>query len=127
MLAEALGAMKGVKRVLYPRRPDHPDHNRAGDLLEGRFGNMVSFVLDGGRETVNRFLHAAEHIAFAPTLGDVGTTLSHPASSSHRGLTEEGRALLGIEEGFIRVSVGVEDVDMLTREIAAAVEASRKV
>ena len=124
-LAEALGAMAGVKRVVYPGRPDHPDHNRAGDLLQGRFGNMVSFVLDGGRETVNRFLRSAEHIAFAPTLGDVGTTLSHPASSSHRGLTEEGRLALGIEEGFIRTSVGVEDVEMLIAEIGAAVAASR--
>ena len=124
-LAEALASMSGVKRVLYPGRADHPDHNRAGDLLQGRFGNMVSFVLDGGRQTVNRFLRAAEHIAFAPTLGDVGTTLSHPASSSHRGLTVEGRAALGIEEGFIRCSVGVEDADMLIAEVSAAVEASK--
>ena len=49
-----------------------------------------------------------EDVAFAPTLGDVATTLSHPASSSHRGLTEEGRLALGITEGFFRVSVGVE-------------------
>lgn len=123
-LADALAAAKGVKRVLYPGRADHPDHNRAGDLLQGRFGNMVSFVLDGGREVVNSFLHAAEHIVFAPTLGDVGTTISHPASSSHRGLTPEGRAAIGIEEGFIRVSVGVEDVDMLIHEFSAAVAAS---
>ncbi len=123
-LADALAAMKGVKRVLYPGRSDHPDHNRAGDLLQGRFGNMVSFVLDGGREVVNGFLHAAENIVFAPTLGDVGTTISHPASSSHRGLTPEGRAAIGIEEGFIRVSVGVEDGDMLIREFDAAVAAS---
>lgn len=123
-LADALAGVKGVKRVLYPGRPDHPDHNRAGDLLRGRFGNMVSFTLDGGRDVVNRFLRAAAHIPFAPTLGDVGTTLSHPASSSHRGLTAEGRAAIGIEEGFIRMSVGVEDVEMLERELVAAVTAS---
>ncbi|QIE57186.1 aminotransferase class I/II-fold pyridoxal phosphate-dependent enzyme [Pikeienuella piscinae] len=124
-LADALGGMKGVKRVLYPGRADHPDHNRAGDLLKGRFGNMVSFTLDGGREVVNRFLRAAEHIPFAPTLGDVGTTLSHPASSSHRALAAERRAAIGIEEGFIRVSVGIEDPDQLIGEIEAAVAASR--
>ncbi|MEM7545767.1 MAG: aminotransferase class I/II-fold pyridoxal phosphate-dependent enzyme [Pseudomonadota bacterium] len=125
-LADALADMPGVARVLYPGRADHPDHNRAGDLLKGRNGNMVSFTLKGGRKTVNTFLRAAEHIAFAPTLGDVGTTLSHPASSSHRGLSEERRAALGITEGFIRTSVGVEDVDMLIHEIASAVEQSTK-
>jgi cystathionine gamma-synthase len=124
LLAERLAALPGVRRVLYPGRRDHPDHNRAAALLGGRFGNMVSFALDGGREVANRFLRAAEHIAFAPTLGDVGTTLSHPASSSHRALTPEARAALGIDEGFIRMSVGVEDGEMLARELEMAVAAA---
>ncbi|HSF96283.1 MAG TPA: PLP-dependent transferase [Thermohalobaculum sp.] len=123
-LADHLAGLEGVEAVLYPGRADHPDHNRAVALLQGRGGNMVSFRLKGGRAQVNRFLRAAEHIPFAPTLGDVGTTLSHPASSSHRALTPQGRAALGITEGFIRVSVGIEDIDMLKREFAAAVAAS---
>jgi cystathionine gamma-synthase len=123
-LADALAGLEGVERVLYPGRPDHPDHNRAGALLDGRWGNMVSFALKGGRAEVNRFLRAAEHIAFAPTLGDVGTTISHPASSSHRALTSEARAAIGISEGFLRVSVGVEDGDQLIREFTAAVAAA---
>lgn len=123
-LADALAGLEGVERVLYPGRPDHPDHNRAGALLDGRWGNMVSFALKGGRAEVNRFLRAAEHIAFAPTLGDVGTTISHPASSSHRALTAEARAAIGISEGFLRVSVGVEDGDQLIREFTAAVAAA---
>jgi cystathionine gamma-synthase len=126
-LADSLAEMAGVESVLYPGRADHPDHNRASAVLNGNYGNMVSFRLDGGRKTTNAFLRAAENIAFAPTLGDVGTTLSHPASSSHRGLTAEGRAKLGITEGFIRVSVGVEDIGQLTQEIAAAVGESRGV
>jgi cystathionine gamma-synthase len=120
-LADALAGTAGVERVLYPGRPDHPDHNRATALLGGRPGNMVSFRLQGGRATVNRFLRAARHIAFAPTLGDIGTTLSHPASSSHRGLTTEAREALGISEGFIRVSTGCEEPDQLIAEITAAV------
>jgi cystathionine gamma-synthase len=123
-LADALAGLAGVERVLYPGRPDHPDHNRAAALLDGRWGNMVSFALKGGRAEVNRFLRAAEHIAFAPTLGDVGTTISHPASSSHRALTPEARAAIGISEGFLRVSVGVEDGDQLIREFSAAVAAA---
>lgn len=121
-LAHALVATKGIESVLYPTRMDHPDHNRAAVLLNGQGANMVSFRLSGGRETVNRFLHAAEHIAFAPTLGDIGTTLSHPASSSHRGLTDDQRRALGITEGFIRCSVGCEDPDQLIAEIVRAVE-----
>ena len=120
-LADALADTPGVERVIYPIRPDHPDHNRAVSLLQGRGGNMLSFELAGGREAANALTRAAPEIAFAPTLGDVGTTLSHPASSSHRGLTPEGRAALGISEGFFRVSVGVEDIDLLTGELAEAV------
>jgi len=123
-LADHLAGLEGVAQVLYPGRPDHPDHNRAVALLDGNFANMVSFRLKGGRAEVNRFLRAAEHIAFAPTLGDVGTTISHPASSSHRALTPEARAAVGIDEGFIRVSVGIEDIGQLKREFAQAVAAA---
>ncbi|WP_084860451.1 trans-sulfuration enzyme family protein [Salibaculum halophilum] len=120
-LAQALAGMPGVTRVLHPGRPDHPDHNRAQAVLGDRPGNMLSFEVAGGRAAANALTRAAPDIAFAPTLGDVGTTLSHPASSSHRGLTPEGRAALGISEGFFRVSVGLEDPDMLIGEFAAAV------
>ena len=123
-LADALAPLKGVARVIYPTRSDHPDHNRAVALLGGRGGNMLSLELAGGRAAANAFTRAAPEIAFAPTLGDVGTTLSHPASSSHRGLTPEGRAALGISEGFFRVSVGVEPVEILIEEMTRAVSAS---
>ncbi len=99
--------------MIWPGRPDHPDHNRAMALLGGRSGNMLSFEIEGGRDETNAFVRRASDIAFAPTLGDVGTTLSHPASSSHRALTVEARAALGISEGFFRVSVGVEPEDVL--------------
>jgi cystathionine gamma-synthase len=124
-LAEALGKAEGVKRVLYPTRPDHPDSARAQSLLQGRGGNMVSFELIGGRAQANAFAEAAKGIAFAPTLGDVGTTLSHPASSSHRALSPEGRAALGISEGFFRVSVGLEDPEALIQCFMDGVNAAR--
>ncbi len=120
-LADALAEQPGTARVLYPTRPDHPDHNRATTLLGPRGGNMLSFELKGGRAAANAFTQACPNIAFAPTLGDIGTTLSHPASSSHRALTPEARAGLGISEGFFRVSVGVEPVELLIEEISRAV------
>ncbi|WP_209425669.1 aminotransferase class I/II-fold pyridoxal phosphate-dependent enzyme [Pararhodobacter sp. SW119] len=125
-LAEHLSGLPGVKRVLYPTRRDHPDHNRAAALLGARGGHMVSFEIAGGRGAANRLTRGAPNIAFAPTLGDIGTTLSHPASSSHRGLTAEGRAALGISEGFFRVSVGVEEIGLLKEEFSAAIEAARE-
>ena len=125
-LADHLAGQAGVKRVLYPTRVDHPDHARAQGLLQGRGCNMVSFELDGGRETANAFVRAADGIAFAPTLGDVGTTLSHPASSSHRGLTPEARLSLGLTEGFFRVSVGLEDPEALLACFDRGLEAARQ-
>ncbi len=124
-LAAHLATLPGVRRVLYPTRTDHPDHNRAAAMLGARGGHMVSFEIEGGRAAANRLTRAAPNIPFAPTLGDVATTLSHPASSSHRGLTPEARAALGISEGFFRVSVGVEDIALLCREFETAIVQSQ--
>ena len=123
-LADHLAGMPGVKRVIYPTRKDHPDHDRAMDLLKGQGCNMVSFELEGGRAAANAFTRAADGLNFAPTLGDVGTTLSHPASSSHRALTPEERAGLGLSEGFFRVSVGLEDPAALLAVFSDAVAAA---
>ncbi|WP_390914746.1 aminotransferase class I/II-fold pyridoxal phosphate-dependent enzyme [Pseudosulfitobacter sp. SM2401] len=124
-LADHLAGLDGVKRVLYPSRDDHPDHARAAALLNGQFCNMVSFEMVGGRKSANAFTRAAEGLNFAPTLGDVGTTISHPASSSHRALTEAKRAELGMSEGFFRISVGLEDPKTLCDVFTAAVAASQ--
>ncbi|WP_227271533.1 trans-sulfuration enzyme family protein [Roseobacter weihaiensis] len=124
-LAAHLDGLAGVRRVIYPGRTDHPDHQRATDLLGANFCNMVSFELDGTRAAANAFTRAAEGLSFAPTLGDVGTTISHPASSSHRALSADQRAALGMSEGFFRISVGLEEPEALcavfTQAIAAAI------
>ena len=109
-LAKMLAQHKAVARVLYPGQASHPDFTRAQTILGQNGCNMVSFELaNQTREAAERFTKAADQIAFAPTLGDVGTTLSHPVSSSHRVLTEPEQQKLGISEGFFRVSVGLED------------------
>ena len=122
-IADHLAGKAGIRRVVYPGRDDHPDHARADVLFGGQFGNMVTFEIEGGRPQVNTFIEAATAIPFAPTLGDIGSTLSHPASSSHRGLGVEGRAALGIGETMFRLSVGIEPVEMLIAELDAALAA----
>jgi cystathionine beta-lyase/cystathionine gamma-synthase len=124
-LADHLATLPGVARVLYPMREDHPDAARARALLGDRGCNMVSFELAGGRAAANAFTRAAQGLAFAPTLGDVGTTLSHPVSSSHRAMDPAARAALGMSEGFFRVSVGLEDIDALRAVFTEAVAAAQ--
>ncbi|KAE9631832.1 trans-sulfuration enzyme family protein [Parasedimentitalea maritima] len=124
LLADHLAEMPGIKRVIYPMRGDHPDADRASELLGSSGCNMVSFELSGGRAVANTFTREAEGLNFAPTLGDVGTTLSHPASSSHRALSADDRAALGLSEGFFRVSVGLEEPGALLQVFANAVAAA---
>jgi len=123
-LADHLARLPGVVRVLYPGRADHPDHARAATLLGHRCGNMLAFEVAGGRAAANRLVRAAPALAFAPTLGDVATTLSHPPTSSHREVPAAARAAAGITEGFFRVSVGVEEIGALRDAFTAAVAAA---
>jgi cystathionine gamma-synthase len=122
-LADVLAGQPAVRRVFYPGRADHPDHAVARQLFGDQFGNMVTFELDGGRDTANRFMRALQSIPFAPTLGDVSTIISHPAVTSHRGLTAAAREALGIREGTIRVSVGIEEFQLLEDEFRTALAA----
>ena len=122
-LAAALSGLDGVEAVIYPGRSDHPDAVRAGRLKSP--GNMLSLRLKGGRDAAVAFTRAASALPFAPTLGDVSTTISHPASSSHRALSTEARASVGITEGFFRLSVGVEEPEFLIDTLTGAVTAAR--
>jgi cystathionine gamma-synthase len=125
-LADFLARQPTIRRVFYPGRADHPDHAVARRLFGERFGNMVTFELEGGRDTVNLFMQALHSIPFAPTLGDVSTMISHPGVTSHRGLSAAGREALGIFEGTIRVSVGVEAFPFLEDEFRSALAAVRR-
>jgi cystathionine beta-lyase/cystathionine gamma-synthase len=112
-LADWLAMQPGVSQVVYPGRPDHPDHALARRVLQGGFGNMLCFELSGGRDAVNRFMHRAPGIPFSPSLGHITTTLSHPWTTSHRYTSPAQKKRQGITEGLIRLSVGVEELGQI--------------
>jgi cystathionine beta-lyase/cystathionine gamma-synthase len=117
-VADWLAGQPGVARVVYPGRPDHPDHDLARRLLDGGFGNMLCFELRGGRDAVNHFLHKAHGIPFSPSLGNTTTTVSHPGTTSHRYTSPAEKRRQGISDGLVRVSIGVEDVEHIQKVMA---------
>jgi cystathionine beta-lyase/cystathionine gamma-synthase len=111
-LAERLATHPAVSRVIYPGLRQHPDRTVAQRLFAPDMaGNMLALELPGGRSAVRQFMAGTPQIPFCPSLGEASTTLSHPASTSHRGLTPRQRAELGITEGTIRLSVGTESAE----------------
>jgi cystathionine gamma-synthase len=129
-LADWLARRTGVSRVVYPGRKDHPDHSLARSLLPQGCGNMLCFELAGGREAVNRFLRQTAPqpatqttppmpgIPFSPSLGHTGTTCSYPAGTSHRYVSPAERRRQGITDGLIRLSVGIEPLEVAQAELA---------
>jgi cystathionine beta-lyase/cystathionine gamma-synthase len=117
-LADWLADQPGVARVVYPGRPDHPDHELAKRLLVDGCGNMLCFELKGGREAVNQFLRKAKGVPFSPSLGNTTTTCSHPGTTSHRYVSPAEKQRQGIGDGLIRLSVGVEDLARIQDELS---------
>lgn len=107
-LAEWCARQPGIGRVHYPGLPTHPDHALAAELLAG-FGGMLSIELKGGGEAATRFVRALRLATLAPSLGGVETLVSEPRFTSHVALTPEERVRQGIGDGFIRLSLGIED------------------
>lgn len=113
-IAEALAKRPEAERVDYPGLSTSHDRALAEKQFErGRFGTMVAFHLRGERAAADTFIAAAQDIPFCPSLGELSTTLSHPETTSHRGLSAEQRQALGITGGTIRLSVGTESKEHL--------------
>ena len=108
--------MPGVARVIYPGLKDHPDHPIARRILNDGFGTMLTFELAGGRPAAEAFLKTSS-VPFAASLGHSRTTVSYPAATSHRGLTPEERQRLGVTDGLLRLSVGIEPVKETMRAV----------
>ena len=121
-LAEWLTTHPRIARVNYPGLPTHPQHDLACRLFGERgFGGVLSFeIADADRAIVFRFMEALELCLPATTLGDVYSLVLHPATTSHRGLTVEERARVGIREGLVRLSAGIEDVNDIIADVEQA-------
>ncbi|MFT8808578.1 O-succinylhomoserine sulfhydrylase [Gluconobacter sp.] len=121
-VADALAELPGIVQVRYPGRADHPQHELAGKQMSNG-GSMVAFVVDRGREGAFAFMNAFKVIAISNNLGDARSLATHPATTTHMRVSEEERARLGITDGAIRLSVGLEDpadlIDDLKRGAAA--------
>jgi cystathionine beta-lyase/cystathionine gamma-synthase len=112
-----------VARVFYPGLPSHPDHATARRVLDG-FGGMVGIELAGGGPAADRFVRAIRLAKLAPSLGGVETLISEPRFTSHAAMTQEQRAANGIRDGFLRVSLGLEDADDLIADFDQALRAT---
>jgi len=113
-----------IARVNYPGLPNHPQHSVATRLFrEGCYGGMVSFEIAGADQAqVFRFMEALKLVLPATTLGDVYSLTLYPAHSSHRALSPEERAAIGIGEGLVRLSVGIEDVEDIIADLDQALK-----
>jgi cystathionine beta-lyase/cystathionine gamma-synthase len=120
VLATAMRSMAGVSAVHHPLLEGSPSYAVATRLLPQGAGGMMAFDLEGGRAGVQRMLTRLRLVTFAASLGGVETTVSYPEITSHRGLTPEERAELGVGPGTVRVSVGIEAAEDIVADFAQA-------
>jgi O-succinylhomoserine sulfhydrylase len=122
-IAEFLTRCDGVERVLHPGLPDHPQFELAGEQMGGE-GGIVAFEITGGKDRAFRFLNALNLIDISNNLGDAKSLITHPATTTHQRLGPEEQARMGISEGLVRLSVGLEDVEDLEEDIRNALLAA---
>jgi cystathionine gamma-lyase len=120
-VAEFLSRHPKAGHVVYPGLPSHPQHGLAKKQMKG-FGGMLTFEIKGGLPAARRFLKAVKIFACAESLGGVESLIEHPAIMTHASVPPETRAALGISDGFIRLSVGIEDAQDLVDDLTQALE-----
>jgi cystathionine gamma-lyase len=123
-LARFLEGHPQVEKVTYPGLPSHPQHALARRQMRG-FGGMLTFVVKGGLPAARAFLSSLRVFALAESLGGVESLIEHPAIMTHASVPPETRAALGIADGFIRVSVGIENADDLQEDLERGFAAAR--
>lgn len=120
-VAEFLSKHKKVQKVFYPGLPDHPQHELAKRQMSG-FGSMIAFET-GSLDNANKMLRKVRVCSLAESLGGVETLISHPATMTHAAVGEEGRRKIGITDGLVRISVGIEDIDDILADLDQALAA----
>jgi cystathionine gamma-synthase len=121
-LAAWLEGQRGVRRVLYPGLRSHPGHALARAQQKG-FGAIITLELEGGGDAVRRFLEAVKLFSLAESLGGVESLVAHPSTMTHAAMTPEARAAAGLSDGLLRLSVGIEALPDLQRDLAAGLAA----
>ena len=122
-LAEALEGHEKLSRVLFPGLKSHPQHAVANTQMDGP-GTILALELAGGKPAAFRFLNALQIVLISNNLGDARSIATHPATTTHQRLPEDQKALLGITEGLVRLSVGLEDAGDLLADLTRALEAA---
>jgi cystathionine gamma-synthase len=125
-IADFLAAQKQVGAVYYPGLATHPGHKIARAQQRG-FGAMLSFEITGGRKAIRRFVESLQVIMLAESLGGVETLIAHPASMTHVGMGPEARAVAGIKDELLRLSIGLESEDDLIGDLRQALDVAAKV
>lgn len=121
-LAEWLQGQSVIDKVIYPGLKDHPHHGLASRQMQG-YGGIISIVLKGGFEGARKFCEGTHLFTLAESLGGVESLVNHPAVMTHASIPEERRTQLGISEGLVRLSVGVEPIADLQADVERALEA----
>src|SRR6185503_4124625 len=119
-VAKYLSTKKQVQKIYYPGLPDHPGHELAKKQMSG-FGAMIAFDL-GSLDRAKTFLGRVRLCSLAESLGGVEPLISHPATMTHASVPAEQRTRLGITDGLVRISVGIEDVEDLIQDLDQAFE-----
>jgi len=120
-VAEWCSTRAEIAKVHYPGLPDHPDHEIAKSILDG-FGGMIGIELKGGGSATLKFVRKLQLFAYAASLGGVDSLVIEPRYSSHEHMTPEERQRIGIPDGFLRVSIGLEDAEDLIADIEQALQ-----
>ena len=120
-LARFLEQHPGVEKVYHPGLETHPQHELAKIQQHG-FGGVVSFVVAGGRDAAWRIIDATKLLSITANLGDVKTTITHPATTTHGRVSDEVKARTGISEGLVRVAVGLESIDDIIGDLACGLD-----
>ncbi len=113
-----------VEWVRYPGLEDHPSHANAAKYLNGQYGALVGFGIAGGLEAGRRFIDSVKLLSHVANIGDAKTLVIHPASTTHQQLTPEEQVTTGVTPDFIRLSIGIEDVEDIKEDIDQALKAA---